>query len=92
MSQVTIYTTQHCPYCVSAKRLLSNKGVIPLEFDIEDSPQYLAEMLQRSRRRTVPQIFVGDVHVGGFDDLASLDRTGGLEALLGAKRQGQLLP
>lgn len=82
MSQVTIYTTQHCPYCVSAKRLLSSKGVTPLEINIEESPQYLAEMLQRSQRRTVPQIFVGDVHVGGFDDLTSLDHKGVLDALL----------
>ncbi|ATH81246.1 glutaredoxin 3 [Ectopseudomonas mendocina] len=84
MSQVTIYTTQHCPYCVNAKRLLSSKGVTPVEIDIQESPQYLAEMLQRSQRRTVPQIFVGDVHVGGFDDLASLDHKGGLDALLRA--------
>lgn len=84
MSQVTIYTTQHCPYCVSAKRLLASKGVTPLEINVEESPQSLAEMLQRSQRRTVPQIFVGDVHVGGFDDLASLDHKGGLDALLHA--------
>ncbi|UCM31841.1 hypothetical protein LE197_06200 [Pseudomonas sp. PS1(2021)] len=60
MSQVTIYTTRHCPYCVSAKRLLSSKGVAPLEIDVEQSPEALAEMMQRSGRRTVPQIFVGD--------------------------------
>ncbi len=84
MSQVTLYTTQHCPYCVSAKRLLSSKGITPVEINIEASPQYLAEMLQRSRRRSVPQIFVGDVHVGGFDDLARLDQQGGLDALLHA--------
>lgn len=84
MSQVTIYTTRHCPYCVSAKRLLASKGVTPLEINVEESPQSLAEVLQRSRRRTVPQIFVGEVHVGGFDDLASLDHKGGLDALLHA--------
>ncbi|MFI7836142.1 MULTISPECIES: glutaredoxin 3 [Pseudomonas] len=84
MSQVTIYTTHHCPYCVSAKRLLSNKGINPLEINIEESPQHLAEMLQRARRRSVPQIFVGDVHVGGFDDLACLDHQGRLDALLHA--------
>ncbi|ELK3538307.1 glutaredoxin 3 [Pseudomonas aeruginosa] len=82
MNPVTIYTTQHCPYCVSAKHLLASKGVTPVEINVEESPEHLAEMLQRSRRRTVPQIFVGDVHVGGFDDLASLDHKGGLEALL----------
>ena len=84
MSQVTIYTTQHCPYCVSAKRLLASKGVPPRELNVEASPQLLAEMLQRSQRRTVPQIFIGEVHVGGFDDLASLDHQGGLDALLQA--------
>ncbi|MHC5351209.1 glutaredoxin 3 [Pseudomonas sp. A46] len=82
MSQVTIYTTQRCPYCVSAKRLLSSKGVTPYEINVEESPQHLAEMMQRSQRRTVPQIFIGEVHVGGFDDLASLDHKGGLDALL----------
>lgn len=84
MSHVTIYTTQHCPYCVSAKRLLSSKGITPDEIDVEQSPRHLAEMMQRSQRRTVPQIFVGKVHVGGFDDLANLDRKGQLEALLSA--------
>ncbi|MFJ4111981.1 glutaredoxin 3 [Pseudomonas sp. NPDC089758] len=82
MSQVTLYTTQHCPYCVSAKRLLASKGVTPREIDVEASPQHLMEMLQRSRRRTVPQIFFGELHVGGFDDLAGLDQKGGLDALL----------
>lgn len=82
MSQVTIYTSQHCPYCMSAKRLLASKGVAPLEIHVDESPQHLAEMLQRSQRRTVPQIFIGDVHVGGFDDLVSLDHQGGLDKLL----------
>ncbi|QHG65708.1 glutaredoxin 3 [Pseudomonas putida] len=82
MSQVTIYTTRHCPYCVSAKQLLSTKGVAPLEIDVEQSSAALAEMLQRSGRRTVPQIFVGDLHIGGFDDLAILDHKGKLDALL----------
>ncbi|MCY1426921.1 Glutaredoxin 3 [compost metagenome] len=84
MSQVTVYTTQHCPYCLSAKSLLARKGVAAIEIDVETSPQRLAEMLQRSQRRTVPQIFIGDRHVGGFDDLASLDRKGELDALLHA--------
>ena len=82
MSQVTIYTTRHCPYCVSAKRLLSSKDVAPVEIDVEQAPEALAEMLQRSGRRTVPQIFVGDMHIGGFDDLAILDHKGKLDALL----------
>ena len=84
MSQVTIYTTQHCPYCVSAKRLLAHQGVSAVEIAIEASPNALAEMLLRSRRRTVPQVFVGSVHVGGFDDLKRLDQKGELEALLSA--------
>ncbi|MWV13335.1 glutaredoxin 3 [Pseudomonas sp. R-28-1W-6] len=84
MSQVTIYTTQHCPYCLNAKSLLSRKGVKAVEIDVETSPQRLAEMLQRSKRRTVPQIFIGDRHVGGFDDLAGLERKGELDALLHA--------
>lgn len=84
MNQVTIYTTQHCPYCVSAKRLLAHKGVSAVEIDIEASPNHLAEMLLRSRRRTVPQVFVGSVHVGGFDDLKRLDQKGELEVLLSA--------
>lgn len=84
MSQVTVYTTQHCPYCLSAKSLLARKGVTAIEVDVETSPQRLAKMLQRSQRRTVPQIFIGDRHVGGFDDLASLDRKGELDALLQA--------
>ena len=82
MSQVTIYTTRHCPYCVSAKRLLSSKGVAPVEIDVEQSAASLAEMMQRSGRRTVPQIFVNDMHVGGFDDLARLNDKGSLDALL----------
>ncbi len=84
MSQVTVYTTQHCPYCLSAKSLLARKVVTAIEIDVETLPQRLAEMLQRSQRRTVPQIFIGDRHVGGFDDLASLDRKGELDALLQA--------
>ena len=84
MSPVTIYTTPHCPYCLSAKRLLSNKGITPDEINVEASPLHLAEMMQRSQRRTVPQIFVGKVHVGGFDDLSALDRAGKLDPLLQA--------
>ncbi|WP_312668872.1 glutaredoxin 3 [Stutzerimonas nitrititolerans] len=84
MSQVTVYTTQHCPYCLNAKSLLSRKGVSATEIDVEASPQRLAEMMQRAQRRTVPQIFIGDMHVGGFDDLVSLDRKGELDALIQA--------
>ena len=84
MQAVTLYTTGHCPYCVNAKVLLTRKGGTFEEIDVGSSPQRLAEMLQRSNRRSVPQIFIGEQHVGGFDDLAALERGGDLEALLHA--------
>lgn len=84
MQAVTLYTTGHCPYCVNAKVLLTRKGVAFKEIDVGSSPQRLAEMLQRSNRRSVPQIFIGERHVGGFDDLAALERGGELDALLQA--------
>lgn len=84
MQAVTLYTTGHCPYCVNAKTLLTRKGVTYEEIDVGGSPQRLAEMLQRSNRRSVPQIFIGEHHVGGFDDLAALERGGELDALLQA--------
>ncbi|PKQ39948.1 glutaredoxin 3 [Pseudomonas sp. YY-1] len=82
MQAVTLYATDHCPYCVNAKSLLTRKGVTYEEIDVSSSPQRLAEMLQRSNRRSVPQIFIGERHVGGFDDLAALERGGKLDALL----------
>ncbi|MGE8502404.1 MAG: glutaredoxin 3 [Pseudomonas sp.] len=84
MQAVTLYTTGHCPYCVNAKVLLTRKGVAFEEIDVGSSPQQLGEMLQRSNRRSVPQIFIGERHVGGFDDLAALERGGELDALLQA--------
>ncbi|CAE6909096.1 Glutaredoxin-3 [Pseudomonas sp. THAF187a] len=84
MQNVTLYTSDHCPYCLNAKALLKRKGVTYDEIDVGRSPGRLAEMLQRSKRRSVPQIFIGQHHVGGFDDLASLDRAGQLDALLQA--------
>ena len=84
MQAVTLYTTGHCPYCVNAKTLLTRKGATFEEIDVGSSPQRLAEMLQRSNRRSVPQIFIGEHHVGGFDDLAALERGGELDALLHA--------
>ena len=84
MQAVTLYTTGHCPYCVNAKTLLTRKGFTYEEIDVGSSPQRLAEMLQRSNRRSVPQIFIGEHHVGGFDDLAALERGGELDALLQA--------
>lgn len=82
MPKVQIYTTQWCPYCNAAKSLLQQKGVAYEEIDAE-SPDDRASMMQRANgRRTVPQIFIGDTHVGGFDDMAALDRRGKLDPLL----------
>ncbi len=83
MSKVQIYTTNWCPYCTAAKSLLAEKGVSYEEIDVTD-PALRADMMQRAHgRRTVPQIFVGDTHVGGYDDLAALERRGQLDPLLG---------
>lgn len=82
MPDVTLYTTSTCPYCRNAKALLAGKGVTPREINIEASPELIREMMARSGRRTVPQIFIGEHHVGGFDDLAALDRAGELTPLL----------
>ena len=82
MADITMYTTPICPFCYRAKKLLSGKGVNINEVDVMMSPSKREEMIARSGRRTVPQIFVGDTHVGGFDDLDALDRAGGLDSLL----------
>jgi glutaredoxin 3 len=82
MAKVEIYTTQWCPYCSAAKSLLAQKGVGYDEIDAED-PEVRSAMVQRANgRRTVPQIFIGETHVGGFDDMSALDRRGKLDALL----------
>jgi glutaredoxin 3 len=80
---VTMYTTSWCPYCSRARSLLERKGVAFQEIDVEASPEKRAEMQTRSGRRTVPQIFIGDHHVGGCDDLHALEQAGKLDALLG---------
>jgi glutaredoxin 3 len=79
---VTVYSTRVCPYCVRAKALLDAKHVAYTEIMVDQDPGKLTEMMQKSGRRTVPQIFVGSHHVGGFDDLYMLDRSGGLDPLL----------
>ena len=79
---VTLYTSQWCPYCRRAKDLLTQKHVAFSELNVEDQPQYRQEMISRSNRRTVPQIFIGDKHVGGCDDLFELDRSGELDRLI----------
>ena len=80
---VVMYTTSWCPYCERARRLLTSKGAAFDEIDVESSADRRAEMLARSGRRSVPQIFIGDQHVGGSDDLAALEAAGKLDALLG---------
>jgi glutaredoxin 3 len=85
MSQpaVVMYTTNWCPYCERARRLLAAKNVSIDEIDVESSPDKRAEMQARSGRRSVPQIFIGDHHVGGSDDLQDLEAAGKLDGLLG---------
>ena len=80
---VVMYTTSWCPYCERARRLLTAKGASFSEIDVESAPEKRAEMQSRSGRRTVPQIFIGEHHVGGSDDLAALEDTGRLNTLLG---------
>jgi Glutaredoxin, GrxC family len=85
MPPITIYSKSWCPYCAAAKRLLDEKGAAYTEIDIEAEPERRAEMVQKAGgRTTVPQIFIGDRHVGGCDDLYALDEKGQLEALLQA--------
>jgi glutaredoxin 3 len=79
---VTVYTSDWCPYCRRAKDLLTQKNVVFSEINVDDEPGFREEMIARSSRRTVPQIFIGDTHVGGCDDLIELDRSGGLDRLI----------
>jgi glutaredoxin 3 len=82
MSKVEIYTTPTCPYCHAAKALLADKGVDYVEIDVRDPDRRLVMTERANGRRTVPQIFVGDTHVGGYDDMAALERRGELDPLL----------
>jgi len=83
-AHVLMYSSGVCPYCIMAERLLKAKGVDTIEkIRIDLEPQLRNEMMQKTGRRTVPQIYIGDTHVGGFDDLNALDRAGKLDALLG---------
>ncbi len=85
MQNVKIYTTATCPYCIRAKQILLAKGVDRLdEIRVDLQPESRAEMMNITGRRTVPQIFIGDTHVGGCDDLVALDARGGLVPLLQA--------
>ena len=85
MQAVKMYTTAVCPYCIRAKQVLKAKGVEQIEeIRIDTDPAARAVMMEITGRRTVPQIFIGETHVGGYDDLAALDARGGLMPLLGA--------
>jgi glutaredoxin 3 len=82
MPNVVIYSSNFCPYCYRALKLLDGKGVEYQLLDVDFNPPLRREMEQRSQRRTVPQIFIGEQHIGGYDDLAALDRAGQLDPLL----------
>lgn len=83
MSSVVMYCTAVCPYCVRAEQLLKSKGVSEItKIRIDLNPEERDLMMAKTGRRTVPQIYIGETHVGGFDDLAALDRAGGLDPLL----------
>jgi glutaredoxin 3 len=82
MKKVEIYTTPWCPYCHAAKSLLNEKGVAFTEVDASDDAVRSAMITRANGRRTVPQIFIGETHVGGYDDMAALDRRGALDPLL----------
>lgn len=82
MKSVRMYTTGSCPFCVMAKRLLSQKGVTVEEVRVDSDAEQRDQMMRTTGRRTVPQIFVGETHVGGFDDLSAMDRAGKLDPLL----------
>ena len=85
MKPVTVYGTDWCPFCVRAEQLLARKGIAFEKINIDTVPGKRGEMLLKSAgQRTVPQIFVGEVHIGGFDDLENLDRQGELDSLLAA--------
>jgi glutaredoxin 3 len=83
MQPVKMYTTAVCPYCIRAKQILKSKGVDAIdEIRVDMNPQERMRMMEMTGRRTVPQIFIGETHVGGCDDLMDLDRRGGLDPLL----------
>jgi glutaredoxin 3 len=82
MPKILIYTAHRCGYCVMAKRLLDSKNVTYTEINVDEQAGMREEMMTRTRRRTVPQIYIGDFHVGGFDDLNALNQAGKLNVLL----------
>src|SRR6266571_3525800 len=85
MAKIRMYATAVCPFCVRAEMLLKSKGVTEIEkIRVDLDPRQREEMMQRTGRRTVPQIYIGDTHVGGFDELAALEHAGQLDPLLAA--------
>ena len=85
MAPIKMYSTEVCPFCVRAERLLRAKGVAEIaKVRVDLEPALRIEMVRKTGRRTVPQIYIGEVHVGGYDDLVALDRAGQLEPLLSA--------
>lgn len=83
MAKITMYSTQWCPFCKRAEQLLQLKGYSEIDkISIDEQPEMRQEMIDRSGRRSVPQIFLNDIHVGGYDDLVQLEREGKLDALL----------
>ena len=83
MATVLMYTTAVCPYCIRAEQLLARKGVVDIEkIRVDLQPELRVAMTERTGRRTVPQIYIGERHIGGYDDLALLDRSGELDTLL----------
>lgn len=82
MPNILIYTTKICPYCVMAKRLLDKKGASYTEINVDSEPGLREEMMRKTNRRTVPQIYIGDFHVGGFDELHALEQQKKLDDLL----------
>ncbi len=84
MPTITVYTSRLCGYCTMAKKLLERKGAAYTEIDVDSKPGLRQELIAKSQRRTVPQIYIGDFHVGGFDDLRALELNDELDALLNA--------
>ena len=83
MAKVLMYTSAYCPYCTNAERLLHTKGVTEIEkIQVDTAPEFKIAMMEKTGRRTVPQIYIGERHIGGFDDLRALDLAGGLDPLL----------
>ena len=83
MTKVLMYTSAYCPYCTNAERLLHSKGVAEIEkIQVDTAPELKIAMMDKTGRLTVPQIYIGERHIGGFDDLRALDLAGGLDPLL----------